>query len=109
MKTIHLSPNLRRSRTTASQRQLLLAEFDRSGLSAAAFARRHQIAYSTFCKWRSKHSRSPHPTFAEVELLRPHAPTPVVIELGSHARIRIESREQTELAAALLKHFQTPC
>jgi transposase-like protein len=109
MNTIHLPPVRRQSRTTVSQRQRLVAAFDRSGLSAAAFARQHQIAYSTFCQWRSKRRRRPHPTFAEVEILRPAAPAPVVIELSPHARMRLESPDQVELAAALLKHLQTPC
>ncbi|MBI3870529.1 MAG: hypothetical protein HY299_18535 [Verrucomicrobia bacterium] len=41
MKPSLLSPTARRSRTTSAQRQRLLAEFDRSGLSAPAFAREH--------------------------------------------------------------------
>jgi transposase-like protein len=107
MKTIHLSRIVRQPRTTVAQRAQLLAEYDRSGLSAAAFARRHQIAYSTFCQWRS--TRRPRPTFAEVEIVRPAAPAPVVIELSPHARIRLESPDQVALAAALLKHLQKPC
>ena len=52
MKPNFLSPTVRRSRTTSARRHQLLAEFDRSGLSAAAFAQQHHLAYTTFCRWR---------------------------------------------------------
>jgi hypothetical protein len=42
---------LGRVRTPRSRRQELLAEYDRSGLSQAAFARRAGVRYQTFAHW----------------------------------------------------------
>ena len=65
----------RAPRTDAAQRAQLLAAFDQSGLSAAAFARQHGLHYTTFCGWRQRRAKSsPSPGFVQVEL-RP-APTP---------------------------------
>jgi hypothetical protein len=41
----------RRARTSVARRRQLLAAFERSGLTAAAFARQHGIVYTTFCSW----------------------------------------------------------
>ena len=105
-----LSPTTsRRSRTTAVRRQQWLAAFDRSGLSAAAFAHKHQLAYSTFCQWRQQRDRGPAVSFTEVEILRPRPPEPLVLELGPQVRVRLSSPDQLELAAGLLKHLQASC
>jgi hypothetical protein len=109
MKPILLSPTARRSRTTSARRQQLLAEFDRSGLSAAAFTQQHHIAYTTFCRWRQRRARTAPVAFTEVEIVRARTPEPLVVELGPQARMRVTSPEQLELAAGLLKHLQTPC
>ncbi len=108
LKPILLSPTARRSRTPSAGRQQLLAEFDRSGLSAAAFAQQHHIADTTFCSWRPRRARSPPVAFTEVEIVRARTPEPLVVELGPHARMRVTSPEQLEMAAGLLKHLQTP-
>jgi hypothetical protein len=109
MKPIFLSRTARRSRTSVTRRQHLLAEFERSGLSAAAFAQQHHIPYTTFCSWRKRQARSTPVAFTEVEIVRPRNPEPLVVELGPHSRMRVTSLEQLELAAGLLKHLQTPC
>ena len=95
-------------RTTLSERAKLLRAFDRSGLSGAAFAREHQINYTTFCGWRQRRDRaagSPGaPQFVEVEL--PSAVTAslssLIVEVGAKIRLRISSADQVPLAAALL-------
>lgn len=109
MKPNLLSPPARRSRTTSARRQQLLAEFDRSELSAAAFAQQRHIAYTTFCSWRQRRARSTPVAFTEVEIVRARTPEPLVVELGPQARMRVTSPAQLELAAGLLKHLQTPC
>jgi hypothetical protein len=43
-----------------------------------------------------------------VEIVRARTPEPLVVELGPHARMRVTSPEQLEMAAGLLKHLQTP-
>ena len=111
MKTSHRFAR-HRQRATAQRRTQLLAAFARSGLSAAAFARRHGIGYTTFCGWRHRHTKTkPSPAFVQVELAEPTAPAELLIELGAHARLRLTSARQFELAAGLLRRFNavTPC
>ena len=106
MKTSNGSPNRRGVRTGAARRAKLLAAFDHSGLSAAAFARRHGLSYTTFCGWRQRRANAkPSPAFVQVELPPPAAPTLLTIELGTHARLPILSAAQIELAARLLQAF----
>ncbi len=89
-------------RTTAQQRAQLLAAFDRSGLSAAAFARKHQISYTTFCGWRQRRDKTRTPDFVQVELPEPGASGDLIVEIGADIRLRISSASQIALAAALL-------
>jgi transposase-like protein len=101
----------RRSRVSATRRAQLLAAFERSGLSAAAFARQHHLRYTTFCNWRQRQGKAaPSPDFVQVEL-PPPAPVELVLELGTGARVRITEAGQIELAARLLKALcaPTPC
>lgn len=102
----------RTQRTTIAARARLLAAFDRSGLSAAAFARQHQLNYTTFCGWRHRRAKlNPAPAFVPVELTAPPAAAGLLVELGGHARLRIESSGQIALAAQLLQHLNAarPC
>jgi transposase-like protein len=81
-----------------------LAAFERSGQSAAAFARDHGIGYSTFFSWRAQRTRTPSgPEFVEVQLSVPATPQPLVIELGAHARLPITSPGQIDYAVRLLQ------
>lgn len=104
-----------RHRLTADEREHLLARFDRSGLSAAEFARQHGLHYTTFCGWRQRRDRA-HivPAFVEVELPVPTAttaastPVELMVELGTHARLRLHCAAQVELAARLLQALHTP-
>lgn len=97
----------RSRRTTVSERAEVLRAFDRSGLSAAAFAQKHQINYTTFCGWRRRDKRDGSPSspqFVEVEL--PMAAVPasssLVVEVGGKIRLRISDADQVPWAAALL-------
>ncbi len=98
-----------RRRYTATERERLLTEFDRSGLSAAAFARERQLPYATLCHWRHQRARGKPVAFAQVEIVPPPVVEPLVIEFGSLVRLRLSSPAQVELAAHLLKLFQAPC
>jgi hypothetical protein len=101
-----------KSRTSAARRARLLAAFDRSGLSAAAFARQHGLTYTTFCGWRHRRARTkPSPGFVQVELPAAPAPVELLIELGAHARLRLTCVGQLDLAARLIQalHPPTPC
>jgi hypothetical protein len=112
MKTSNGSVRHRRSRTPAPRRTQFLAAFERSGLSAAAFARQHHLQYTTFCNWRQRQGKpQPSPGFVQVELSPSPAPAELVIELGASARVRITEAGQLELAARLLNALcaPTPC
>jgi hypothetical protein len=104
MKTSNGSPLRRLRRTHAERRVQLLAAFDRSGLSAAAFARQQGLNYTTFCGWRHRRAKT-HPSsgFVQVDLPSPAAPAELVIELNGRTRMRISCPGQIELAARLLQ------
>src|SRR5512136_605048 len=106
MKASNGSLRSRRRRTPSSRRAQLLAAFDRSGLSAAAFARQHDIGYTTFCGWRHRRTKAKaSPGFIEVELPGRRAAVELLIEVGAHTRLRISSAGQIELAARFLHCF----
>jgi hypothetical protein len=110
MKTSHRTS--RAKRTDAVRRAQLLAAFDRSGLSAAAFARQHGLTYTTFCGWRQRRAQPQSaPGFVQVELPAAPAPVALLIELGAQARLRLTDASQIELAAQLLQHLNaaSPC
>ena len=92
----------RSRRTTSSERANLLTAFDRSGLTAAEFAREHQINYTTFCGWRQRRDKAPAPEFIEVEMAARDVSAGLVVEVGAKIRLRISSADQIPLAAALL-------
>lgn len=101
-----------RRRTNATRQARLLGAFDRSGLSAAAFARQQGLNYTTFCGWRQRRDQArTSPAFVQVELATAAAAVELVIEVGSHARLRIHSESQLELAARLLQRLNAtaPC
>ena len=88
---------LGRVRTPRSRREELLEEYDRSGLSQAAFARRAGVRYPTFAHWVQERRRadgaageataaspSATPRFVELRLpgTRPAPPAPIAGELS---------------------------
>ena len=106
MKNSNRFPRHPRHRTPPARRTQLLAAFDRSGLSAAAFARQQGIGYTTFCGWRHRRAKTKtSPTFVEVELPGPAAAVELLIEVGAHTRLRVSSAGQVELAARFLHCF----
>jgi hypothetical protein len=113
MKNVIRFSRHRARRTDAAQRSQLLAQFDRSGLSAAAFARQEGIHYTTFCGWRQRRDQAKaSPDFVQVELTPSAAPVDlakaeVVIEPGV-ARLRLSSPVQLPLAARLLQCLNAP-
>jgi hypothetical protein len=97
-----------RQYSSPSDRAQLLAAFNRSGLSAAAFARQHKLKYSTFCAWRQRTGSKVPIAFTEVELpLASAPPAELIIELGAHARVRIRSEGQLPLLGSLLHQLNT--
>jgi transposase-like protein len=102
----------RARRTTAAERSQLLAAFDRSGLSAAAFARQHELNYTTFCGWRQRRGKADAlPAFVQVELPASPEPAELVVEWGAQTRLRLRSPGQIPWAVRLLQDLNaaTPC
>lgn len=106
MKPSNGSPRRHRRSTDPKRRAELLAAFDRSELTAASFARRHGIHYTTLYAWRRRAKASPE--FVEVELPPPAAPVELTVELGAGARMRLSRIDQVELAVRLIRALNTP-
>lgn len=98
---------------SAPQREALLNEFDRSGLSAMAFCRLHGLVYQTFATWVQKRRRrsAAVPAFAEVIVESREEARPAVIDsslrvsLPGGATIEMSGREQLPLAVELLRQL----
>jgi hypothetical protein len=106
MKTSNGSARHRRRQTPLARRSELLAAFECSRLSAAAFARQQGIRYTTFCGWRHRQAKAkPAPAFVQVELSEPAPGVELLVELGAQARLRLTSAAQMELAARFLHHL----
>jgi hypothetical protein len=106
------SPGRRAPRTESARRTELLAAFERSSMSAAAFARQHGIHYTTFCGWRRRRDQGEaSPAFVQVELPEAASPVDLVIELGATARLRLTTETQIPLAVRLLQglHSSSSC
>ena len=110
-----------RVRVPVERRQALLAEFERSGLSAAQFARMAGIKYQTFASWRQKQRKRSAATGgqpgtvivghgpirlieAEVAETTKEGPTvaALVVELPGGSRLRIQGPSQLAMATELL-------
>ena len=108
-----------RLRFTPAHRQELLDAFDRSGLSAMAFARSHGVCYQTFIAWQRKRRElatlpvtHSGPAFAEVFVAErqsacPSAALRVILPCGSI--IEIASRTAVPLAIELLSTLRHSC
>jgi len=113
----------RRGRMLVSpeQREALLDEFERSGLSGMAFCKLHGLVYPTFATWRKKRRERPQPgspAFAEVvvgeDAVPPRDPdrgASLRVSLRSGAVIEVSGRDQLPLLVELLRSLsmQRPC
>ena len=109
-----------RMRTPPERREMLLAEFDRSGMSAAAFARMVGIKYQTFTGWRQRRikSRASNPgASAPLRLIEAtvgprDAAAPggrkLTVHLPGGGRMELSDAGQAPLACALLKSLENP-
>ena len=105
-----------RVRVSREQRRVILAEFERSGVSAAQFAKVTGLKYSTLAGWLQRHRRSQsrkrqQPVRLLEAMVEPTAEgkSAVVIELVCGARLEISDVKQVPLASALLRSLQQPC
>ena len=114
---------LKRVHVPKARREAILDEFERSGLSGAAFAKLHGLKYGTFATWSLKRrkqasrgsgateqpvdfarviidQRTPKPTWQDPGTLRIHLP-------GGASLLLDGDETQTTLAAQLLKTLQS--
>ncbi len=109
-----------RVRTSKEQRCGILAVFERSGVSAAEFAKQNGIKYSTFAGWLQRHRRTKpkgQPPImrlleAVVEQTEGSAVSPVsmvVLRLRGGAQIELADPKQIPLVTALLRALAQPC
>ena len=112
-----------RVRASREQRRRILTEFERSGCSAAQFARRAGIKYSTFANWVQLWRRRPRRPArkspvrlleAVIEQAQPPADVDqntslLVVHLSCGARVELSSAKQVTLAAALLNALTKSC
>ena len=104
-----------RVRTSREQRRVILAEFERSGMSAAQFVRRTGLKYSTFAYWVQHYRRPKRPARkAPLRLLEavlsPATPaTALTVLLPGGARLEIRESGQVPLAAALVHALEKSC
>jgi transposase-like protein len=109
-----------RVRVSKGQRQTILAEFERSGVSAAQFAERTGLKYSTLAGWLQRYRRTKPPGRARaVRLLEavvegaqlPAGPSqPVlVVQLPGGARVEVADEKQAALAAELVRALAKSC
>ena len=109
-----------RVRTSREQRCGILAEFERSGVSAAQFAKVSGIKYSTFAGWVQRHRRTASKRPARsVRLLEAvveqtqggaaSSASSVMVRLAGGTQIEITDAKQIPLAAALVRALISPC
>jgi transposase-like protein len=104
-----------RVRTSKEQRRVILAEFERSGVSAAQFAQRSGVKYSTFAAWVQRYRRTKRPGLkSPVRLLEAVvAQAPLIpalqVQLPGGARLEIREASQVALVAALVRALEKPC
>ena len=105
-----------RVRTPPEKREAMLAEYERSGMTGAQFARFVGVRYSTLMYWLQKRRkeagqgeetanlRKDHPRWLEAsvegELPRTEK---VVVELGDGVRMLVGTRTQAMLAGEVLR------
>jgi hypothetical protein len=109
-------------RTSAARRESLLAEFDRSGLSAAQFAGLAGIKYQTFAGWVQKRRRQTkvpakaadsarwlEAVVEQAQLPAPASGAALVLQLPGGAQAEVTDLKQATLAAALVRALAQPC
>jgi hypothetical protein len=110
-----------RLRLPAAARAELLEAYDRSGMTAMAFARLHGLKYPTFIAWLAKRRRNGQPLaddpvaaatplagFAEVVGID-GAAAPLRVQVAGGMVLEIHSRAALPMAAELLAMLRTRC
>jgi DNA-binding transcriptional regulator YiaG len=108
-----------RVRVSQEQRNAILDEFERSGVSAAQFAKLVGLKYSTLAGWRQRYRRRKPPgrrprvrlleALVDPELSGGSSSSPAVLLcLPGDIRLEVRCAAQVPLAAALVKALQPP-
>ncbi len=119
---------LGRLRTSPERREMLLDEFEGSGMSGPQFAAMIGVKYQTFCGWRQRRTQRRQsgaiakvPTQPPLQLVEavvapkpdvPHPDPALIIHLPGAARMELSDAGQIPLACAVLKSLQrsvAPC
>jgi transposase-like protein len=103
-----------RVRISTEQRRLLLAEFERSGLSVVQFAKRTGLKYSTFAAWIQRYGRKRRPALkSAVRLLEavvaPKGTACLQVQLPGGAKMELHELGQVALAVALVRALEKSC
>ena len=104
-----------RVRTSPEQRRVILAEFERSGLSAARFARQTGLKYPTFAAWvaqsrRTKRSQPKPPLRLLEAVVTPPAVTATLqVQLPGGARVELRDASHVPLVVALVRALEKSC
>ena len=102
-----------RVRTSKERRELLLTQFDRSGVSGARFAKMAGIKYQTFANWLHVRRRQTQGAAGQAKGRRtvtwieavPATAVPLRVELPGGAWMELSSAAQTPTAAQLLREL----
>jgi hypothetical protein len=110
---------LGRVRMPKEKQESLLDEFERSGMSAAAFAKWAGIHYPTFASWRQKRCRERGQAgqAATLEWVEAQVPSTtskaeekgLIIHLPGGARMEVSGIGQVALAVEVLRHLEVLC
>jgi transposase-like protein len=105
-----------RVRTPPEKREAMLAEYDRSGMTGAQFARFVGVRYSTLMYWLQKRRKetgqseegatlgNDHPRWLEARVEGEVAKSEnLVVEMGGGVRMFVGNRTQAALAGELLR------
>jgi len=118
--TILKTDVLGRVKRHKEQREQLLDEFEKSGLSGQKFTALAGVRYSTFATWiqKRRRARGAYPAGKQPKQLqwleavveeRCGDQKPLVLELPGGARMEIKDAQQVALAAVLLRTLARPC
>ena len=105
-----------RLRASKEQRRVILAKFAQSGMSAAQFARRTGLKYSTFAGWLQRYRRVKQPARKPAlrlleAVVTPAAPAAelLAVHLPGGARLEMNEASQIPLVVALVRALEKPC
>ena len=104
-----------RLRASKEQRRVILSKFEQSGMSAAQFAQRTGLKYSTFAAWVQRYRRTKRPErkpalrLLEAVVASAAPATGLLVYLPNGARLEMSEAGQIPLVAALVRALEKPC